>query len=117
MSDISSVEYVNIPDDMPRLIPVGGNNPKTVYEVDYQNQPDVNVHALHTLGTAQVKLAVASSDFEGEREEDLQEALDIINDVIADVADDYADRDSHKWYDLYMGNLDELPGVDKRVEQ
>lgn len=98
------------------IMPVGPE-PRMTYHVDRGVDRPVEPETFDAVGTAQVKLAVAGNDLDGELGELADEAMTAINDLVAAMTDEYVDdRESHDWYDLYMGDLSVLPGVEKEVD-
>lgn len=117
MSNISTVEYHNIPKPGVAIEPVG-TEPRITYHVDWEDRPDVDVRAIHKLHDAQVAMAIAGAGLSDQFGPLCDEAQTAINELVAAITDHYIDdRQSHDWYNLYMGNLDEIPGVEKTVEQ
>lgn len=99
-----------------KIIPVGPE-PRMTYHVDRGVDRPVSPETIDSIGTAQVKLAVALNELDGDLEEMADDALTAVNDLVAAITDEYVDdRESHDWYDLYMGDLSVLPGVEKEVD-
>lgn len=108
-------EYENRPEPPVIFEPVG-SDPVTTYTIDWENRPDHPPQAIKKLHTAQVKLAVAGNDLREDFTEEYDRALEAIANLLSAVTSYYVDDPgSEEWYNLHMGNLDELPGLTREV--
>lgn len=114
---MSEVRMHNTPNDGVSMEPIG-EQPRVVFHVDWEKMETPTPQMFHDVIDAQVTLATmemraCDDDIQEKREA----AITAVNELLAAMADKRVDdRDSHDWYDLYMGSLDILDEVEREVE-
>lgn len=116
---LSEVRMHNTPDSDISIEPVG-TQPHIIYHVDWREMGQPTPKMFHDVSDAQVTLATLGNYIEDESVEDAyDDAMKAINTLLREMTESRADDldgDRSKG-DLYMGNLQELPEVEREVEQ
>ena len=113
-TELSRIEYVNEPEPRFHIEEVGEPS-TTVWEVDWEEMERPIPETFDKIGTAEVKLVVASTGLPDELQEQFAEVHEALVDLRTAMLEYRGiDPDSHDGIEVAMGNLDGLPEVTRR---
>lgn len=119
-NNMSEIQMHNTPDHHGVKVEQIGTEPRITYHVDWEDMGQPSPKLFQDLGDVQVKLAtrgdyIVTDDVQSAYDE----AMEAINTLIRTMVECRADEldGENAKHNLYMGNLEELPEVEKEVEQ
>lgn len=118
MTEISEIKMHNTPDSHGVSIEQVGTEPKITYHVDWQEMKHPTPQMFHGVSDAQVTLATMGTYIQNESVgEEYDDAMQAVNTLLHEMvkARDLDTEEAKQ--SLYMGNLHELPEVEKESEQ
>lgn len=116
MSDLSEIRMHNTPDRGVSIDPVG-TQPRIIYHVDWEQMGQPTPQMFQDVQDAQVTLATLVNYIEDDEiQAAYDDAIDAVNQLLTVMVESRLESDE-QCNNLYMGNLEELPEVEKEVEQ